>query len=120
MLITTATSYQTTASEVTSFRHKDKDCVASAVFPPQPLHQLHRTTLITSFSTTKSSTMKFSTALLVASLAATTDAFSIQYGASVRGSTELYARQPIMAGNWKVSPIELITKQDNIRVFIDL
>jgi nucleoid-associated protein YgaU len=46
--------------------------------------------------------MKFSAALLVASLAAAVDAFSVQH-ATTRVGTEMYARQPIMAGNWKVS-----------------
>lgn len=50
----------------------------------------------------QSSTMKFSAALLVASLATTADAFSVNNGATARVGTELYARQPIMAGNWKV------------------
>ncbi|KAL7501717.1 hypothetical protein ACHAXN_006332 [Cyclotella atomus] len=47
--------------------------------------------------------MKFSAALLVASLAAAVDAFSVQH-ATTRVGTEMYARQPIMAGNWKMNP----------------
>eukprot|EP00956_Cyclotella_meneghiniana_P015042 scaffold22813_cov78-Cyclotella_meneghiniana.AAC.7 len=46
--------------------------------------------------------MKFSAALLIASLTTTAEAFSIQHG-TARMGTGLNARQPIMAGNWKES-----------------
>lgn len=47
--------------------------------------------------------MKFSAALLIASLTTTAEAFSIQHG-TARMGTGLNARQPIMAGNWKMNP----------------
>jgi triosephosphate isomerase len=47
--------------------------------------------------------MKFSASILIASLATTANAFSANH-APVRAGTQLYARQPIMAGNWKMNP----------------
>ncbi|KAL7520457.1 hypothetical protein ACHAWX_005177 [Stephanocyclus meneghinianus] len=48
--------------------------------------------------------MKFTASLLAASLTSTVDAFSLKAAANQRAGTELYARQPIMAGNWKMNP----------------